>query len=92
LLGKSQRFCANCGAPQNPDKRYFPKQGEEQRIDGHQYEAPIDVPGVRHPQSAKAKNCTHCGSVLDGAAEVKGIATPVPPPKRAGGSGRSSSA
>ena len=34
LLGKSQRYCANCGAPQNPDKRYFPKEGEQRRIDG----------------------------------------------------------
>ena len=24
LLGKSQRYCAECGAPQNPAKRYFP--------------------------------------------------------------------
>ena len=27
LLAKSQRHCANCGAPQNPDKRYFPQPG-----------------------------------------------------------------
>ena len=25
LLGVSQRFCPNCGAAQNPDKRYFPE-------------------------------------------------------------------
>jgi len=24
LYAKSQRYCAHCGAPQNPDKRYFP--------------------------------------------------------------------
>ena len=35
LLAKSQRYCANCGAPQNADKRYFPKEGEERRVDGH---------------------------------------------------------
>lgn len=35
LLAKSQRHCANCGAPQNPDKRYFPREGEERRVDGH---------------------------------------------------------
>lgn len=84
LLGKSQRYCANCGAPQNPDKRYFPKEGEQTRVDGHAYEgADRTCPACSAPQSAKAKNCTHCGSVLDGAAEVKGVATPAaaPPPK-----------
>jgi len=75
LLGKSQRYCANCGAPQNPDKRYFPKPGEERRVDGHLYEgADRTCPACSTPQSARAKNCTHCGSVLDGAAEIRGVA------------------
>jgi hypothetical protein len=75
LLGKSQRYCANCGAPQNPDKRYFPKEGEQRRVDGHMYEgADRTCPACSAPQSANAKNCTHCGSVLDGAAEVRGVA------------------
>jgi hypothetical protein len=74
LLAKSQRYCANCGGPQNPAKRYFPKEGEERRIDGHLYEgADRTCPACSAPQSAKAKNCTHCGSVLDGAAEVRGV-------------------
>ena len=78
LLGKSQRYCANCGAPQNPDKRYFPKEGEQQRVDGHLYEgADRTCPACQAPQSAKAKNCTHCGAVLDGAAEVRGVVSPV---------------
>jgi hypothetical protein len=75
LLAKSQRHCANCGAPQNPDKRYFPQQGQEQRIDGHTYEgADRTCPACGTPQSARAHNCTHCGSLLDGAAEVRGVA------------------
>lgn len=83
LLGKSQRYCANCGAPQNPDKRYFPKEGEERRIDGHKYEgADRTCPACQAPQSAAAKNCTHCGAPLDGAAEVKGVAKPAPAPKK----------
>ncbi|HEY0987264.1 MAG TPA: hypothetical protein VGD80_09445, partial [Kofleriaceae bacterium] len=74
LLGKSQRYCASCGAPQNPAKRYFPKEGEQRRVDGHLYEgADRTCPACSAPQSAKAKNCTHCGSVLDGAAEVRGV-------------------
>jgi len=77
LLGKSQRYCANCGAPQNPDKRYFPKEGEAQRVDGHIYEGADRLcPACSAPQSAKAKNCTHCGSILDGAAEVRGFVAP----------------
>ncbi|HET9484559.1 MAG TPA: hypothetical protein VFO79_11435, partial [Xanthomonadales bacterium] len=38
LLGKSQRHCANCGAKQNPDKRYVPTEEQKQRIEGHKYE------------------------------------------------------
>ncbi|TMQ18490.1 MAG: hypothetical protein E6J90_20330 [Deltaproteobacteria bacterium] len=75
LYAKSQRYCANCGAPQNPDKRYFPQEGEQRRIDGHVYEgADRTCPACSSPQSARAHNCTHCGSVLDGAAEVRGVA------------------
>ena len=84
LLGKSQRHCANCGAKQNPDKRYFPKPGEQQRVHGHKYEGPDRTcPACSAPQSAKSTNCTHCGAALDGAAEVRGVVTPVAPkPKR----------
>ena len=74
LLGKSQRHCANCGAPQNPAKRYFPKEGEQVRVDGHTYEgADRACPACSAPQSARANNCTRCGSVLDGGAEVRGV-------------------
>jgi hypothetical protein len=84
LLGKSQRYCANCGAPQNPDKRYFPQEGAAQRVDGHIFEgADRTCPACSAPQSARAKNCTHCGSVLDGAAEVRGFVAPVAPAPRA---------
>jgi hypothetical protein len=87
LLGKSQRHCANCGAQQSPDKRYFPKEGEQRRIDGHMYEgADRACSSCQSPQSARAKNCTHCGSPLDGAAEVRGVAAPAesarPRPRR----------
>jgi hypothetical protein len=74
LLGKSQRHCASCGAPQNPDKRYFPPPGEQRRVDGHAYEgADRACPACRAPQSSNARNCTRCGSVLDGAVEVRGF-------------------
>lgn len=84
LLGKTQRHCANCGAKQNPDKRYFPEPGKAQRVDGHQYEgADRTCPACDAPQSAKSTNCTHCGAALDGSKEVRGVVTPVAPkPKR----------
>jgi hypothetical protein len=90
LLAGSHRHCASCGAPQNPDKRYFPREGEERRIDGHIFEgADRTCPACSVPQSARARNCTHCGSVLDGAAEVRGVgdraapaAAPVHPRRR----------
>ncbi len=79
LLGLSQRFCAECGAPQNPVKRYFPKEGEQKRVDGHNYEgADRQCPSCNSAMGAKAKNCTQCGAPMDGSArEVQAIAAPV---------------
>jgi hypothetical protein len=74
LLAKSQRYCANCGAPQNPDKRYFPKEGEAVRVEGHKFEgSDRTCPACAAPQSAAGKNCIHCGAPLDGSAEVRGV-------------------
>src|SRR3954470_20629139 len=80
LLGLSQRFCAECGAPQNPVKRYFPKEGEQRRVDGHNYTgADRYCPACNSPMGAQAKNCTHCGAPMDGSArEVQGVAAPAP--------------
>src|SRR5262245_41064864 len=78
LLAKSQRHCPECGAKQNADKRYFPPEGAEVRVDGHKYEGADRVcPACSAAISAAAKNCTNCGSPQDGAAEVKGVAVPI---------------
>jgi hypothetical protein len=83
LLAKSQRHCAECGAPQNPDKRYFPEEGEAHRVDGHQYDgADRYCPSCNTPQSAKGKNCTQCGAPLDGAKDVRGVVAAPPPQKK----------
>jgi hypothetical protein len=89
LLAKSQRHCPECGAPQNPDKRYYPAPGQQQRVDGHQYVgADRTCPACRAPMSANGKNCTQCGSPLDGSKEVMGVddrvapAAPVAKPRR----------
>jgi hypothetical protein len=79
LLGKSQRFCATCGSPQNPDKRYFPTPEQQKKVDGHQFEgADRTCPNCSAAMGAKATNCTNCGAPLDGSAPVKGVAPQVP--------------
>lgn len=85
LLAKSQRHCALCGGAQNADKRYFPKEGEAKRVDGHTFEgSDRHCPACNTPQSAAATNCTQCGAPLDGSKQVRGIAAvaPVAPRKR----------
>lgn len=83
LLGKSQRHCAECGAPQDPSKRYFPKEGEAKRIDGHKYEgSDRKCPNCDTPQGAAGKNCTHCGAPLDGSKLVAKVVQAAPPKKK----------
>jgi hypothetical protein len=83
LLGKSQRHCPECGAPQNPDKRYFPTPEQQKRVDGHSYEgADRHCPACNSPMAAKAKNCAKCGSPLDGSKEVRGVMAAKPAPKK----------
>ena len=74
LLGKSQRHCPECGAPQSAIKRYFPKPEDQKKVEGHSYEgADRNCPACSAPMGAKAKNCTQCGSPMDGSAEVAGV-------------------
>jgi hypothetical protein len=83
LLALSQRHCPECGAPQNPDKRYYPPPGQQTRVEGHSYVgSDRHCPACNAPMSAKAKNCTQCGSPLDGSKDVRGVETPAAPPKR----------
>lgn len=82
LLGKSQRYCAECGAPQDPAKRYFPTPEQQQAVAGHTYVgADRECPSCKSPMAATAKNCTHCGSPMDGSREVASVGKP-PAPKR----------
>ena len=85
LLGKSQRHCPNCGAKQNPDKRYFPEPGSAQRAQGHQFEgADVKCQNCDAPMGAKAKNCANCGAPLDAARAVKEILGKLEAPVRKG--------
>jgi hypothetical protein len=89
LLGKTNRYCPNCGAPQNADKRYFPPPGKEVRANTTYDGADKECPACKTPNGAKANNCRHCGSPMDGSKEVKrkvegaplpGSKAPPPPP------------
>jgi hypothetical protein len=72
LLGLSQRFCPHCGAPQNPDKRYFPLDSEKVAAKDHQYAGADQVcAACNNPNSAKTDYCTQCGAPLSDAAKAK---------------------
>lgn len=72
LLGLSHRHCPNCGAPQDPSRRYFPPEGTEVAVEDHPYQG-VDVtcPACDTPNAAKATFCVGCGSPLDGAKAVR---------------------
>ncbi len=91
LLGKTNRYCPSCGAPQDETKRYFPPPGKEVAAN-HDFEG-VDVkcPACATPNGARANNCCHCGSPLNEAAKVKQLAersnapvAPIAPAKKPG--------
>jgi hypothetical protein len=74
LLGKTQRFCPGCGAPQDPAKRYFPVEEDKVAVEDHEYVGADRLCGAcGSPMAAKAQHCTQCGSPLDGAKEVRRV-------------------
>ncbi|MBS1150165.1 MAG: hypothetical protein H6Q89_1863 [Myxococcaceae bacterium] len=91
LLGKTNRYCPSCGAPQDETKRYFPPPGKEVAANTSFDGVDVKCPACATPNGAKANNCRHCGSPLNEAAAVKQVAersnkpiAPVAPPKKAG--------
>jgi hypothetical protein len=83
LLGKTNRFCPSCGAPQDPKKRYFPEDGKEVAANTTFDGADLTCPACQTPNGAKANNCRHCGSPLNEAAKVglvKSQGVPQAPP------------
>lgn len=71
LLGLSHRFCANCGAPQNPALRYYPSDAEKVAVEDHYYSgADVGCPTCQHYNSRLAKNCVNCGGPLAGGKEA----------------------
>lgn len=85
LLGKTHRFCPSCGAPQDPEKRYFPAENEKVAVQDHIYHGADMVCGAcKNAMSAKMEFCGACGSPLQGSRTVKlvhdGPASAPPPP------------
>jgi len=67
LLGVTHRYCPECGAPQNPDKRYFPPDDQKVAVEDHQYVgADVHCPACGEAMSAAVKHCSNCGSPMDG--------------------------
>lgn len=71
-LGKTHRFCSNCGAPQNPDSRYYPSDEEKVAVEDHKFVG-VDVtcPACTQLNSADAEFCYQCGSPLTEGARAK---------------------
>lgn len=85
LLGKTNRYCPVCGAPQDPKRRRFPAPGQETAVNTSFDGSDRSCPACDTPMGAKAAHCRHCGSPMDGAAQVKRLAdrTDAPPPQAA---------
>jgi len=73
-LGLTHRFCANCGAPQNPDSRYYPSDEEKIAVHDHKFVG-VDVtcPSCNELNSAAAEFCGQCASPLTEGARAKAI-------------------
>jgi hypothetical protein len=71
LLGLTHRHCPECGAAQDPKRRYFPPDEEKIAVEDHAYVgADVHCPACNAPMSAKVKFCAACGAPLQGGAEV----------------------
>lgn len=66
LLGRSNRHCPHCGAPQDQTKRYFPPEGTDIKVTGgYAYEGADKVcPSCTTPNGGAADFCKNCGTPL----------------------------
>lgn len=71
LLGKTHRFCPNCGAPQDPKARYFPSDEERIAVKDHVFTGVDKVcPSCNTLNSANSEFCQNCGAPIKEAAGV----------------------
>ena len=67
LLGLTHRHCPSCGAPQDPDKRYFPPDDQKVAVEDHVFTgADVLCPACQTANGRAAKHCGNCGSPLQG--------------------------
>ena len=72
LLGKTHRFCPNCGAPQNPESRYFPSDEEKVAVEDHVFVGvDLTCKSCGELNSAASQFCEQCGAAL-----TEGVAAP----------------
>ena len=73
LLGLTHRHCPNCGAPQDPDKRYFPAEDRKVAVHDHQFVGrDRECAYCGEANAASAVHCTGCGAPLaDGSQAVQ---------------------
>lgn len=75
LLGKTHRHCPECGAAQDPARRYFPSEEEKVAVEDHVFVgADVRCPACKAPMGKAAKHCAECGSPLVGGGEVARVA------------------
>jgi len=72
LLGLDHRFCPGCGAPQDPERRYYPEDNDKIAVEDHAYTgADLACPACDTANASKAVHCVGCGSPMEGGGEVK---------------------
>lgn len=74
-LGLTHRYCHTCGAPQNPDARYYPSDEDKVAVEDHEFVG-VDVtcPACQGLNAAASDYCTQCGSPLSEGAKANTLA------------------
>jgi len=86
LLGLTHRHCPNCGAPQDPNARYFPADNEKVAVQNHEYVgADTQCRYCGGASSKRAHNCGQCGAPLAEGGPVQPLAAPLLQPLAAPG-------
>jgi Double zinc ribbon len=74
LLGKTHRFCPNCGAQQDPTWRYFPSDEEKVAVQDHVYVGVDKIcASCKTLNAATAEFCGNCGAPMTKAAQAKTV-------------------
>lgn len=67
LLGIQHRHCPACGAPQDPDARYYPSEDDKVAVEDHEYHgADVVCSACTTANAAIAKFCVGCGAPMEG--------------------------